>query len=87
MSVELSVSISETCLEPLRPDWQTDGTFHTSNKFSQRLCKTSVCPQQIGAGVSGASTEVALSLISFVGRFSLPDVTDSVGLGVDTVRL
>ena len=42
---------------------------------------------RVGAGVSGTSTEVALSLIFLVRGFSLSDVADSVGLGVDTVRL
>ena len=35
MSVELSVSISETCLEPLRPDWQTDGKWLDFPHFEQ----------------------------------------------------
>ena len=42
---------------------------------------------RVRAGVSGVSTEVAFSLVFLVGRFSLSDVADSVGLGVDTEGL
>ena len=42
---------------------------------------------RVRAGVSCASTEVAFSLNFLVGRFSLSDMANSIGLGVETEGL